>query len=171
MPYQWSDIPDQKAARQLLLWPHRSLPRRGFAAYVLGTFTLITIPLYPFLGTALLWGLLPFLMLVVIGLWWGLEGSYRSGRMTEELTITPDEMSLRRTDPKGDTREWHCNSYWAQVQMHPKGGPVEHYVTLKGGGREVEIGAFLSEDERKALYEELSRAIRRISRITPGAQA
>ena len=30
-------------------------------------------------------------------------------------------------------------------------------VTLRGGGREVEIGAFLSEDERKALFDELSR--------------
>ena len=29
------------------------------------------------------------------------------------------------------------------------------YVTLNGNGREVEIGAFLSEDERKSLYEEL----------------
>jgi uncharacterized membrane protein len=44
--------------------------------------------------------------------------------------------------------------------MHEAGGPVEHYLTLKGAGREVEIGAFLSEDERKALHGELADAIR-----------
>ena len=33
---------------------------------------------------------------------------------------------------------------------------MPHYVTLCGKGREVEIGAFLSEDERVSLYDELS---------------
>jgi uncharacterized membrane protein len=46
--------------------------------------------------------------------------------------------------------------------MHPKGGPVEHYVTLKGAGREVEIGAFLSVDERKALFGELADCLRAV---------
>ena len=34
------------------------------------------------------------------------------------------------------------------------------YVTLTGNGRTVEIGAFLSEDERKDLFNELSEALR-----------
>jgi uncharacterized membrane protein len=34
---------------------------------------------------------------------------------------------------------------------------VPNYVTLSGNGREVEIGAFLSEDERKALYQDLAQ--------------
>jgi len=41
------------------------------------------------------------------------------------------------------------------VHMHETGGPVPHYVTLSGNGREVEIGAFLSEDERVELFSEL----------------
>lgn len=160
MPYSWTDIPGDPPARRLDLWPHRSLPRRGFAAFILGTFTLITIPLYPLLGTFLLWGILPFLLLAVAGLWWGLEHSYKTARLHEALTIRPDNLHLLRTNPDGRTQEWSCNSYWASVHMHPSGGPVDHYLTLKGKGREVEIGAFLSEDERKALYGELSDALR-----------
>jgi uncharacterized membrane protein len=144
----------------LSLWPHRSLPRRGFAAFVLATFTLITVPLYPLLGTAVLWGLLPFLLLAVAGMWWALEHSYRSARLSEVLTIAPEEVHLVRTNPRGDVQEWACNRYWAQVNMHDTGGPVAHYLTLKGAGREVEIGAFLSEEERMALYGELLRALR-----------
>jgi uncharacterized membrane protein len=34
-------------------------------------------------------------------------------------------------------------------------------VTLKGMGREVEIGAFLSEDERIELYIELHKALKK----------
>jgi uncharacterized membrane protein len=161
MPYEWSgpraETDDEVT---LSLWPHRSLPRRGFAAFVLATFTLITLPLYPLLGTAVLWGLLPFLLLAVAGVWWALEHSYRSARLTEVLTIAPEEVHLRRTNPRGDVQEWTCNRYWAQVNMHPKGGPVAYYITLKGSGREVEIGAFLSEDERKTLFGELADALR-----------
>ena len=39
--------------------------------------------------------------------------------------------------------------------LHETGGPVPNYVTLSGNGREVEIGAFLSEDERVELFSEL----------------
>ena len=160
MPYVWSDIPERSQAKRLELWPHRSLPRKGFAAFILGTFLLITIPLYGLLGTSLVWGLLPFLLVAVAGLWWGLERSYKSAELQEVLTLDPELLHLVRTNPSGDVQDWDCNSYWVQVTLHPKGGPVDHYLTLKGKGREVEIGAFLSEDERKVLFTELQDALR-----------
>lgn len=160
MPYEWSTSSDPDPQTHLTLWPHRSLPRRGFAAFILGTFTLITIPLYPLLGTVLVWGLLPFLLLAVAGIWWGLERSYRDARLREDLTIGETNVHLVRTNPKGDRQEWHCNRYWARILMHPSGGPVEHYLTLKGSDREVEIGAFLSTEERMALYAEIVDALR-----------
>lgn len=158
MPYEWNTSASSET--NLRLWPHRSLPRRGFAAFILTTFFLITIPLLALLGTILLWGLLPFLLAAVGAVWWGLERSYKDGEILEELTLTDDTAHLIRTNPKGDKQEWECNSYWAKVQMHPNGGPIPFYVTLKGAGREVEIGAFLSEDERKSLYGEISDHLR-----------
>lgn len=161
MPYEWSTTQDAAGpARRLRLWPHRSLPRRGFAAFVLLTFALITLPLYPLLGTVLLWGLLPFLLLAVAGVWWGLERSYRDARLSEVLTLGRGEARLVRTDANGRRREWACESYWARVQLHRTGGPVPDYVTLSGKGHEVEIGAFLSRDERRALFAELDIALR-----------
>jgi len=160
MPYVWSDPEHPSDSRRLDLWPHRSLPRRGFAGFILITCGMLSIPLYPLVGTFVLWGILPFMVLVVGAIWFALEASYKQARLHEALTISEDQVHLVRTDPHGRQQEWDCNSYWTQVNMHPKGGPVEYYVTLKGKGREVEIGAFLSEDERKALYGELSDAIR-----------
>ena len=75
-----------------------------------------------------------------------------------------DLTHLTRTNPRGDTQDWESNTYWVKVSLHEQGGPVPYYVTLKGGGREVEIGAFLSEDERKALFSDLSDAVRRAAR-------
>src|SRR6056297_2389058 len=105
MPYEWSTSPADDGETRLSLRPHRSLPRRGFAAFILATFALITIPLYPLLGTVLLWGLLPFLLLAVGGIWWALEHSYRQAEgLSEVLTIDPAEVHLTRTDPGGAVR-------------------------------------------------------------------
>ncbi len=160
MPYRWTEEHTPRGpARRLQLWPHRSLPRRGFAAFILATFALITIPLYPLLGTILLWGILPFGLVALAGLWWALQRSYRDGTLSEELCLDDERIHLRRIDPTGRVQEWDCQSYWARVNLHESGGPVPFYVTLSGKGREVEIGAFLSEDERKTLHEELREAL------------
>lgn len=168
MPYAWTHDSGAAPAAHLRLWPHRSLPRKGFAAFILATFAMITIPLYPHLGTVVLWGLLPFLLLAVAGLWWGLERSYRDARMSEELHIDSANVHLLRTNPGGARQEWECPSYWVQPQIHVSGGPVAHYITLRGKGREVELGAFLSEDERKLLYGEVVEALRRANMPDPG---
>lgn len=159
MPYEWN--PDTTAERTLTLWPHQSLPPKGFVAFIGVTFGLILLPLLPLLGTVLLWGLLPFLMLAVAGMWFALTRSRRNSQILEVLTLTDDQARLVRHNPTGQMQQWECNRYWATPEMHDRDGPVPYYVTLRGGGREVEIGAFLSEDERIALYNDLLRNLRR----------
>jgi uncharacterized membrane protein len=51
--------------------------------------------------------------------------------------------------------------------MHGKRGPVENYLTLSGSDRTVEIGAFLSPEERVALHGELQSAFARARREAP----
>ncbi|MCE8514514.1 DUF2244 domain-containing protein [Ruegeria pomeroyi] len=152
MPYDWKRT---DTLQELHLWPHNSLPPRGAAALVLSIFALGVLPLIAVLGSPLLWGLLPFLLLAVAGLWLAIEMNYRQRRILEILTLDPERAHLVRHNPRGAAQEWDCNRYWARATMHAQGGPVPHYVTLQGGGREVEIGAFLSEDERIALYDDL----------------
>jgi uncharacterized membrane protein len=159
MPYQW--LPDEGEIRHLHLWPHRSLPRQGFVWFIGGTAALISLPLITMLGSPVLWGLLPFIALAVAGVWWALMRSYRDGQILEDVTLSPAVMRLTRHGPRATRREWEANPYWVQVTLHPTGGPVPNYLTLKGGPREVEIGAFLSDEERCALYDELLMALHR----------
>ena len=147
---------------QVRLWPNRSLPRRGFVWFIGATAALISMPLLPVLGTPVLWGLLPFLVGAVALLWVALERSYRDGRLTERLTLWPDRMRLERTGPRGPAQEWEANPFWVSVHMREEGGPVENYVTLRGAGREVEIGAFLSPAERADLFEDIRRTLARM---------
>lgn len=143
------------------LWAHNSLPARGMAAFVLSTFTLISIPALPLLGSPLLWGILPFTLAAVWGLYFALQRNYKMRQISEELVLSETMAHLTHTNPKGDVQEWDCDRYWTQVTKYENEGPVPHYVTLRGKGREVEIGAFLSEEERIELYNDLQRALRR----------
>ncbi|MGJ8616731.1 MAG: DUF2244 domain-containing protein [Sulfitobacter sp.] len=160
MPYEWTTEPHAEQ-QQMRLWPHQSLPPRGFAAFILATFTMILIPLIALLGTTLLWGLLPFALLAVGAMYFALQKNHRARQIEEVLTLDGDTAHLIHTNPKGEVKEWDCNRYWAQVLKYEKDGPVPHYVTLRGHGREVEIGAFLSEDERIALFDDLTRSFQR----------
>ena len=161
MPYSWKTEPGTSQPAELHLWPNQSLPAGGYAGFILGTFLLILIPLLPLLGSVVLWGLLPFLMIAIGGMWLALDRNRRNSQILEVLTLDDQHAHLVRHAPKSEPREWQCNRYWATVHMHEKGGPVPYYVTLKGANREVEIGAFLSEDERRTLFDDLSRALRR----------
>lgn len=170
MPYEWISDPavtNKKPEAQLHLWPFRSLPRRGFV-WIMGLgFCLMLLPLVALLGTMALWGLLPFALATMGALWFFIERSYKDGEILEELTIHRDRMRLTRHGPRGAFHEWEANTHWVTVQMHAKHGPVPNYVTLKGEGREVEIGAFLSETERPHLFEELSQTLLRAKSHQP----
>jgi len=163
LPYSWinPDRPTRDKATELHLWPHQSLAPRGYAGVIGATFALILMPLLAVLGSVVLWGVLPFLLAAVGGLWLALDRSRHNAQVCEVLTLTQERAHLIRRNPRGGVQEWDCNRYWARPEMHEHGGPVPHYVTLTGAGRKVEIGAFLSEDERMALYHELVTALRR----------
>jgi len=127
--------------------------------FLAATIVLISLPLFAVLGTIVLWGLLPFLLLAIGGMWYFLERSYRDGTVLETLTLRPDSMTLIRSDPRGPERRWQANPYWVRVSLHPTGGPVEDYLTLSGNDREVELGAFLAPEERQCLYRQLRQIL------------
>ena len=160
MPYEWStSSPEKEESWQLSLWPYRSLLRRDFVLFMGATCLLVALPLVVVLGSAILWGLLPFFALMVAGLWGALHISYRRGEILEELSVSANVAHLTRHTPNAPRQDWEANRYWVSVHLHPTGGPVKNYITLRGGDREVEIGRFLDEAERLALYDDLKRAL------------
>jgi uncharacterized membrane protein len=161
MPYEWTpENPNQTANWELSLWPYRSLLRKDFVLFIGATAALVSLPLLTLVGQAVMWGLLPFFGLMIAGVWYALHVSYRRGEVLEEMTVDETFARLTRHNTNGQTQEWQANRYWVTVHLHPKEGPVENYITLRGGDREVEIGAFLDAEERLRLYDELTRALR-----------
>ena len=147
----------------LTLWPNRSLSRAGFRRVMLFTAAGLAIPVLPFLFTPVGWGLLPFVIAALVALYAAFRRSYRDGRLREELRLWPDLITVERIDPRGRVRRWQANPYWVSLRLH-QNARIENYLTLKGNGREIELGAFLSPEERVALHAELTRALAGLKR-------
>ena len=158
MPYEW--LPPEGDNRRLHLWPYRSLPRRGMVWFLGGTSIGIVVPLLGLIGTPVLWGLLPFLLAALAAIWWALEKSFRDAEIVEEMEITPDQVTLVRHGPRGKRQDWQANPHWVRLTLHASAGPVPQYLTMKGEGREVELGAFLTEVERRRLAAEITEVLR-----------
>ena len=158
MPYVW--LPPDCETRRLHLWPYRSLPRRGMVWFLGGTAVSIVVPLLGLIGTPVLWGVLPFLLAALAAVWWALERSFRDGEIVEDLAVSPDQVTLVRHGPRGKRQDWQANPHWVRLTLHPHAGPVPQYLTLKGEGREVELGAFLTEEERRRLAAEITEVLR-----------
>ncbi len=167
MPYEWSKPAGTDTPPHVLLsaWPYRSLPRKGFVWFITITVCLISLPLMAFLGSSHWWTMLPFVGAAVVAIWYFLERSYKDGSVLEELKLWPDHMELTRHNPRQADQHWQANPYWVKINLLPKGGPVENYLTLSGGPREVELGAFLTPSERRDLHDELRV---RISQLDTG---
>jgi uncharacterized membrane protein len=144
----------------LRLTPHRSLTPEGFVWFIALTAGLISMPLFGILGTSVFWALLPFLVFAIWGIWAALQRSWRDMDLYEDVAIWQDLIRVERHQRKHASRVWEANPYWIRVVLHPKAGPVPNYLTLQGGPREVELGAFLSPAERGELKRRLERALR-----------
>ena len=120
----------------------------------------LALPLVGLAGTKAAWGMLPFLVAALVGLYVAVRRSHRDGRLREELRLWPDLITVVRREPDGRERRWHANPFWVRLSL--RDAHVEKYLTLEGNGREIELGAFLSPGEREALHGELRDALRRV---------
>ena len=159
MPYDISEDLKDTQIKIIEVWPYSSLKPKGFVLFLGSTFVLISLPLFNVLGTTVFWGLLPFLLVAFIGVWFALRRSLNDRQILEQLTLSQEEIALIRQNPTGEHKRWVCSPYWAKLKIYKTKGPITNYITLTGNGREVELGSFLSEDERKTLYEELERLL------------
>lgn len=153
-PFERTDPP----MLALTLWPHRSLSPRGFGWVLALVAAGLALPLAALAGTRSAWGLLPFLVAALVGLYLAARRSYADARLSEELRLWPDLITVERREPRGAVRRWHANPAWVRLRLF-EDDRIEKYLTLSGNGREIELGAFLSPDERVALHRDLGAAL------------
>lgn len=140
-----------------ILTPNRSLPRAGFLVLMAAVVAISTG-----LGTWFVlngaWPIFGFFGLDAALLYLAFRWNYRAGRLTETVRLTPDELIVRRVTARGQRREWRFNPYWVRVEIDE---PAEHGapLMLASHGERVEVGAFLSPEERLEFARALEAAL------------
>ena len=158
----WRDRRDRPVYR-VQLWPNQSLTPFGAKVFFGISGAMLCVPLLAVIGTPVFWGLLPFVIGAVAAAFWALKRNGRNLDLSETVEIWRDEVRVERRDPNGRLRRWQADPMRARIRLH-KDGRVEDYLTMSGGGREIELGAFLAPEERVALSEEIEAALTRAIR-------
>ncbi|MEM6487234.1 MAG: DUF2244 domain-containing protein [Pseudomonadota bacterium] len=155
----WADRGDAPAYAAELC-PNRSLSRRGQRRFVWLLAGSFCVPLLPLVATPVIWIPMAFAALAVGFMAWALGRNSADAMLVERIAVWPDEMRVERIEPSGRVLRWSADPYFVRLTLHADARP-EQYLTLRGGGREIELGAFLSPDERVRLAGEIEAAIRR----------
>ena len=146
-----------------LLTPHRSLNRTGFV--VLMTFlTVVSFAagvVFWMLGA---WPVFGFFGLDVLVIYWAFRVNFRRAAASEEITVTPSELRVRRVSHRGHVVEWVLNPLWVQLDQktHAEFGIERLYLVSRG--RHVSIGSFLGPDEKASFAKALLAALQAAKR-------
>ncbi|MEH2472859.1 putative membrane protein [Nitrobacteraceae bacterium AZCC 2161] len=146
-----------------LLRPHRSLSRTGF--FVLMGFV-CAVSFTAGLAFLLMgaWPVLGFFGLDALAIYWAFRVNYRRGDATEEITVTPSEIRVRRVSHRGHVVEWVLNPLWVQLDQvtHAEFGIEQLFLVSRG--RRVSIARFLGPDEKASFVKALLAALQAAKR-------
>lgn len=145
------------------LWPNQSLTPRGYRLVLWIASVGLAIPMVAVIGTPVFWGLAPFAAGTLLAIRHALRRNSRNLSLSERLKIWRDEVRVERREPDGRRLRWQSEPLKVRLKLHGD-ARIEDYLTLTGGGREIELGAFLAPEERVALAEEIGDALTRAVR-------
>ncbi len=145
----------------LVLRPHRSLPRSGarLIVAVASVFALAIGTLFWWLGA---WPVLGFLGLDVALLYLALRASDARARLRERVRLSPDALTVERRHPGGREERFTFQPYWARVELDAGIGAEPGRLSLTSHGRRVTLGAFLAPAQRAELAQTLAAALARL---------
>lgn len=143
---------------QFVLHPHRSLSPRGFfiLMMLLSIVSFITGVAFCMIGA---WPVMGFFGLDVALVYWAFKANYFSGRVYETVDLTPDVLTLTRVEPDGRTEKAEVNPYWARVSLTTDRPDGRTSLRIIAQGRELLLGQFLTDDEKREFARALTSAI------------
>jgi uncharacterized membrane protein len=140
-----------------VLTPYRSLSPVGFLVLMcaIGLVSFVTGAVLLAMGA---WPVFGFLGLDVLLIYLAFRLNYRAGRQYETVELTRDLLTLTRVHPSGRRESFQFNPYWVGVQVR-EGRHGRADLRLASHGRELSIGRFLTDDEKREFAEALKVAL------------
>lgn len=146
------------------LTPHRSLPRNGFVLLMLliGGLTLSTGLMFLAIGA---WPIVAFLVLDVVIILLAFYLSYRSGRAYEEVTVTPDALTIKRVSPWGQVSVDELQPVWTRLKTaYDEEEERVLAIKLESKGKQVPVGAFMNPDDKESFANALGEVLAKLKR-------
>ena len=146
----------------VVVYPHRSLGPAGFLVLMSALCACsFAIGLVFFLSGA--WPVVGFLGIDVLVVYVAFRLNYRAARAFETVRLTPTELAITLVDRHGRGRRITFQPYWLAVDMDepPR---RDSRLTLRSHGRRLEIGRFLTPQEKVDLARRLRQALDRARR-------
>jgi uncharacterized membrane protein len=141
-----------------LLTPHRSLNRTGFLVLMvfLSVVSFAAGLAFLLMGA---WPVLGFFCLDVLAIYWAFRVNFLRARASEEISVTPSELRVRRVSHRGHVVEWVLNPLWVRLDQktHAEFGIEKLYLVSKG--RRVSVASFLGPDEKASFAKALMAAL------------
>ncbi len=132
-----------------VLTPHRSLDPRGFLILMvlISAISFVAGVIFFAIGA---WPVVGFFGLDVLLIYGAFKLNYRSGLQHEIIKINGEALEITRVSPGGRSKKWHFNRYWVRVEhfFDPDEEYENHPLLLTSHGRTLEIGNFLSREEK-----------------------
>lgn len=144
---------------EAILYPHRSLGRRGYAIMIIGTALIMGVYGLTFLIMGA-WPIFFFIGAEWLLFWYLFAKHLRGDRRTERLRLYRDRLMIERVDAKGRFSAIALQPYWLRVILE-RGDEADGRLALGSHGKAIEIGAFLSAPERSDLAKELTKVLAR----------
>jgi uncharacterized membrane protein len=113
------------------------------------------------------WPVMGFFGLDIVLIYWAFKVNYRAGRAYETIDLTPEVMTLTRVQPDGASEKIDINPYWARINLSTDRPDGRTSLRIIAQGRELLLGQFLTDDERRDLADALRDALQeaRVARI------
>lgn len=154
-----NDPTPERPIFEAILYPRRSLGRRGYLILSAGTATIIGLYGLVFLMIGA-WPIFGFLGGEWLLFWYLFTRHHRGNARSERIRLYADHLVLERRDAKGAVVTEQLQPYWLNVILERADEP-DNALFLRSHGRSFEIGAFLSPEERRDLARELQDVLDR----------
>jgi len=114
-----------------------------------------------------LWPILPFAGLEMLLLGWALRNALARRQHRQAVIVTDDAVAIDSQLP-GQREHVVFSRHWAHVKLRRAVSPWHpSRLTIESHGRACEVGAFLTEEERRGLARRLQRLVGRINESPP----
>jgi uncharacterized membrane protein len=158
MEHQESQTPERPVF-EALLYPHRSLGRKGYVILLAGTAAIIGLYGLVFLILGA-WPIFGFLGGEWLLFWFLFRKHHRGDDRAERIRLYADHLLVERFDRRGGRTVARLQPYWLNVILERAEAP-DSALYLRSHGRSIEVGAFLSPQERRDLATELRAVLHR----------